>query len=388
MMGRGLTVRGIEAIKPAKHRREIPDGYLSGLYFVVQPTGARAWAVRYRHAGRTRKHTLGSYPALDLKAARELGSKALRTVAEGKDPATEKARARSAQANSIDSVIGEFVAKHCRRNNRPRTAEETERTLRLHVLPRWRGRMVHDIAKRDVIDVLDRLVDAGTPIAANRTLAVVRKLFNWCVARDILSISPCMGVKPPSEEKSRDRTLSDRELKQVWLAADKIGWPFGPMLKMLILTGQRRDEVARMMWAEVDLDNRLWTLPRERVKNNEPHEVPLSDEAIAILKSVPRIEDSPYIFTTTGASPSSSYSRNKRRLDALARIAPWRLHDLRRTVATGMARLGINLPVIEKVLNHASGSFAGIVGVYQRHSFAEEKRQALAAWGKHVEGLQ
>jgi integrase len=178
-------------------------------------------------------------------------------------------------------------------------------------------------------------------------------------------------------------------LRLVWRAADQIGWPFGPLVQLLALTGQRRDEVAKMKWSELDLESGLWTLPRERVKNHKPHEVPLSAAAVNLMKSVPRIAGSPFVFTTNGMAPSSSYSKNKRKLDALlpSKMPNWRLHDLRRTATSGMARLGIDLPVIEKVLNHTSGSFAGIVGVYQRHSFAEEKRAALDAWGGLIEQL-
>ena len=277
-----------------------------------------------------------------------------------------------------------------RRSNRPRTVQGTERLLRQHVLPHWRGRLMHEITRRDVLDILDRVVDGGAPIAANRVHAAVRKFFNWAVARDILAASPCAGVKPPTAERARDRVLSDVELRFVWQATDKLSGTFGPLVKLLALTGQRRDEVARMRWDELDLDARLWTLPAERTKNSKPHEIPLSNAALAALQNVPNIAGSPFVFATNGgASPVSGYSDGKRRLDALlpADMPAWRLHDLRRTCASGLARLGINLPVIEKVLNHSSGSFAGIVGVYQKHSFADEKRQALEAWGRHVDSL-
>ena len=384
-----LTVRSVETIRPSAERREIPDGIMPGLYLIVQPSGAKSWAVRYRHQGQPRKHTIGSFPTVDLKTARLLGGKALRAAAEGRDPGREKMLSRGAKVDSIDRVVENFFERHVRRTNRPRSAQETERLLRLHVLTRWRGRTVDEITRRDVLDVLDRVVDGGAPIAANRTLAAVRKFFNWCVARDILSASPCAGVKPPTAERSRDRVLSDDELRNVWQAADEVGWPFGPLVKLLALTGQRRDEVGRMQWSELDLDKQLWTLPAERVKNNQPHHVPLSDAALAVLKGAPQIVGSPFVFTTNGIAPSSAYSKNKRRLDALlpADISAWRLHDLRRTAASGMARLGINLPVIEKILNHASGSFAGIVGVYQRHSFADEKRAALQSWGNFIAAL-
>jgi integrase len=384
-----LTVKNVEKMRPCADRREVPDGHMPGLYLVIQPSGARSWAVRYRHQGIPRKHTLGSYPAVDLKAARTLASKALRAVAEGRDPGREKILARAAKADSVDRIVEDFLERHVHRSNRPRTAQETERLLRQHVLPRWRGRMVHEITRRDVLDILDRVVDGGAPIAANRALAAVRKFFNWCIARDIIAASPCTGVKPPTAERARDRVLSDDELRLVWQAADKLGGSFGPLVKLLALTGQRRDEVAQMRWDELDLDARLWTLPPARVKNNQPHEVPLSAAALAVLESLSRVTGSPFVLTNGGASPASGYSKGKRRLDSLlpADIAPWRLHDLRRTCASGMARLGINLPVIEKVLNHASGSFAGIVGVYQRHSFADEKRAALEAWGNFVAAL-
>src|SRR5262245_10512513 len=385
-----LTVKNVEAMRPGADRREIPDGHMPGLYLIVQPSGARSWAVRYRHHGQSRKHTLGSYPAIDLKAARELGSKALRAVAEGRDPGREKFLARTANADSVEHVVEKFLERHVRRSNRPRTVQGTERLLRQHVLPHWRGRIVHEITRRDVLDILDRVVDGGAPIAANRVHAAVRKFFNWAVARDILAASPCAGVKPPTPERARDRMLSDDELRLVWTATDRLGGTFGPLVKLLALTGQRRDEVARMRWDELDLDARLWTLPAQRTKNNKPHEVPLSNAALAVLQNVSRIAGSAFVLATNGgASPISGYSEGKRRLDALlpADMPAWRLHDLRRTCASGLARLGINLPVIEKVLNHSSGSFAGIVGVYQKHSFADEKRQALEAWGGFVAAL-
>jgi integrase len=203
-------------------------------------------------------------------------------------------------------------------------------------------------------------------------------------------------VKAPATEQSRDRVLSDEELALVWQGTDDLGWPFGPLFKLLLLTGQRRAEVAAMRWSEVDLVAKLWTLPKERVKNGTEHVVPLSTVAISILERLPRVKGD-FVFTVTGTTSVSGFARAKSRIDAFmtaragqaaAESLPhWTLHDLRRTAASGMARLGISLPTIEKVLNHTSGSFAGIVGVYQRHSFADEKRAALEAWGGYVEGL-
>lgn len=387
-MPRALTVRTVETIKPGPTRKEIPDRHLPGLYLVLQPSGVRSWAVRYRNGGQSRKHTLGSYPAIDLKAARELAARALRAVAEGRDPGREKAVARNERPDTVEAVARQFVELHCRRVNRPRTIEGMQQLLDLHVLSRWRRRLIKDITRRDVIDLLDGLVEGGRPVAANRVLQAIRKMFNWAMERDILASSPCDGVKPPTPEQSRERVLTDPELRDIWLAADELGGPYAALVKLLMLTGQRRDEVARMTWSEVDLDARLWTLPKERSKNGQPHDVPLSEAAIAILKLLPRMGDT-FVLTTNGKSAASNYSLNRRRLDALlpAGMPRWWLHDLRRTAASNMARLGINLPVIEKVLNHTSGSFAGVVGVYQRHDFGDEKRHALERWGAHVADL-
>ena len=383
-----ITARTVETIKPLPHRQEIPDAHMPGLYLVVQPSGTRSWAVRYRSNGQTRKHTLGAYPKIDLKSARTLAGAALRAVAQGRDPGREKALERTTLPDSVGAVAKQFVELHCRRSNKPRTIEGTQQLLDLHVLPRWRKRLIKDITRRDVLDLLDGIVEGGRPVAANRVLTAVRKLFNWAMERDIIASSPCAGVKPPTPEQSRDRVLSDDELGNVWRAADQLSGPFGVLVKLLILTGQRRDEVARMTWGEVDLDARLWILPKERSKNGQPHDIPLSEPATAILESLPRIGDT-FVLTTDGKAAASNYSKNRRRLDA--RLSPdmpqWVLHDLRRTAASGMARLGISLPIIEKILNHSSGSFGGIVGVYQRHDFADEKRRALERWGAHVADL-
>jgi integrase len=252
---------------------------------------------------------------------------------------------------------------------------------------KWGHRKIADITRADVNRFLDGIVDRGSPIAANRVFAALRKLFGWAETRYALSANPCDRVERPSAEVSRDRLLTDDELKAVWEAAGELGWPFGPFVQLLILTGQRLNEVAGISWSELDLEKRLWTLPRGRVKNDKGHEVPLSAQAIQIIKSVPRIAGRDLLFSTTGTSPISGFSKTKATIDEKSGVTGWTFHDLRRTLASGMARLGINLPVIEKILNHSSGSFRGIVGVYQRHSFADEKRAALDVWGAHLARL-
>jgi integrase len=427
-MTKALTVKRIENADAKPDRQEIPDGLLVGLYLVVQPSGAKSFAVRYRYAGQPRKLTLGAFPAITLEAARDIGGKHLRAAAEGRDPATEKqaakTNAKKAEAEAVrgqrdlfENIAREFIERHAMKNTREASWRETARILGFKpdpdnagkllvvepqkgkpptVIQLWNGRKVQDITKRDVIALLDTVRDRA-PVMANRNLAAVRKLFNWCLARDVIQVSPCTLIEPPAPERSRDRILTDDELRLVWNAAGKDSSPFGPLVKLLILTGQRLAEVGGMQWDELDLKNKLWTLPAERVKNGERHEVPLSDAAIEILTALPRIKTTKgFVFTTTRDAAVSGFSRAKDRLDAAVRASltkgakppeHWTFHDLRRTLASGMARLGIQLPVIEKVLNHSSGSFRGIVGVYQRHSYADEKRQALDAWASFVQSV-
>jgi integrase len=445
-----LTPLGVKNARPGSARREIPDVSCKGLHLVVQPSGAKSWAFRYRFAGKPRKLTLGTVysgkdepetPTLDqantLAGARKLASDAALKVAKGIDPARHKKReketARLRAENSelldrdtVDAVARLFIEKHAKPNTRPRSWLETARLIGLkpdpedptkmvltgsgeslaggEVLGRWQTRTIHEITRRDIHDLLDRVIARGAPGAANRVLSAVRKMFSWAVSRDIIATSPCAGVRPPTKENSRDRVLADDELRLIWRAAGVIGWPFGPIVQLLALTLQRRNEVAEIDRAELRHAERLWVIPKERVKNGQEQEVALSDAALAILGELPRIGRGGPIFTVTGKTPVSGFSRAKRRLDsevlklqkaaAIARgddpdqvepLPHWTLHDLRRTGASGMARLGINLPVIEKILNHTSGSFGGVAGVYQRHSFADEKRKALEAWGSFVQ---
>jgi integrase len=268
--------------------------------------------------------------------------------------------------------------------------------LKRNVVERWPGKRLREITKPMVHAMLDAIADRGSPIAANRVLAQLKVMCKWAVGRGIISASPCEGVAAPSSERgrARERVLSDDELRIVWRAADSIGWPFGPIVKLLLLTGARRDEVAQMEWRELDLERALWTLPASRSKNRREHTIPLSDMAIEVLRSLPRIERSGFVFTTNARTPVSGFSKAKPALDrAMAELAGappipgWVLHDLRRTVATNLQRLGVRLEVTEAVLNHISGSRAGIVGVYQKHDYATEKRQSLEAWAWRVEAI-
>jgi integrase len=345
---------------------------------------------------RPRKLTIGAYPAISLKDARAAAMRALSSIADGKDPAAEKQVAKAASraarrqtSDAVEKVVADFIALYARPNTRD--WRETQRLLKQFAVA-WESRRLAEITKADIHRVLDGIVARGAAISANRAFAQLRKMCRWAASRGIIDRNPCEGIEAPSTEKPRDRVLSLDELRHVWRAADKIGYPFGSIAQLLVLSGQRRSEVGGMEWSELDLENRVWTIPAARSKNRRPHSVPLSPQSMEIIKGLPRFAGSKFVFSSGIAAPSG-FSKAKLRLDALmARdngepIPQWTLHDLRRSVATGLAGLGVNLPVIERCLNHVSGSFGGIVGIYQKHSFSVEMRAAFDAWGRRVESL-
>jgi integrase len=393
-MAKALTVKAIENLKPGTARREIPDGEVRSLYLTIFPTGKASWIFRYRFGGRTRKLTIGTSPEIGLKDARDLARKAHLRVASGEDPAAEKRAARAAARTPVDrdlveKVAAQFLARHVK-GLAPATVREVDRILTKEIIPAFRGRRLSGIKRPDIIELLDGIVDRGAPVFANRTLSWFKGLCNFAMARGLIETSPCAGIKPPGgRETPRDRVLSDGELAAIWRAAEAFEWPYRGFVQLLILTGQRRNEVSELAWREIDFDALIWTLPATRAKNGIEHTIPLSDLAADTLKACPRIADCEFVFTLNGRAPLTGHHAIKRRLDALMPpdTLPWVFHDLRRSVASGIAGLGINLPVIEKLLNHVSGSFAGIVKVYQRHSFADEKRAAMATWARHVEAI-
>lgn len=400
----GLTVLAIGAYKAKDKPYEVADG--GGLYLTVRPNGSKSFNLRYRYGGKPRNLTLGP-AALGLAKARELAREALVAIARGHDPAEKKAAAKAAArapkrapGDLVESVVADFVAIYAKGpGEEPNTRDwrETQRLLEKHVVGEWQGRRLSEIGRADVHKLLDGIVAGGAPIGANRLFAQLRKLCAWALSRGIVERNPCEGVAKPVSEKgrARERVLDDRELALVWRAADALGWPFEPMIKLLILTGARRDEVAGMSWREVDFEKGVWTIPAARSKNRRAHTVPLAPAAVEILESLPRIGSRDgLIFSTTGATPVSGFSVAKKRLDkAVASLndgeplAPWVLHDLRRTAASGMASLRIAPHVVEAVLNHVSGTISGVAAIYNRHDYRAEKQAALEAWARRLEAI-
>ncbi len=388
-----LTATGVDKWKVTDKRQEVPDSLMTGLYFIVQPSGKKSWQIRYRFGEKHRRMTLGRYPLLSLADARARASEALIAAQDGRDPAGEREAEKAARVevdqsgrDKIKTLVEQFGKRHL---STLKSGETVKRELNRHVVAVWGERDIHDIAKRDVIDLLDGIADSGRVVTANRVRAYLNKFLSWCVERDIIDQSPAMGVKPAAKEKSRDRVLTDDEIRLFWKACTVEGQPWGHLGKMLLLTGQRLGEVVNMTDREVSDD--LWHLTADRTKNGRAHDVPLSQAALDVLGAVERLKsDAGYVFTTNGRSAVQGYHKGRNHIaERMAEIAGqeishWTFHDLRRTAATGMARLGIPVRVTEAVLNHVSGTAGGIVSVYQRHDYADEKRDALDAWARLV----
>jgi integrase len=382
-----LSKRAIDALPcPADRDTIWWDEDLKGLGLKITPAGRRTFLVQYRPAGdrrNPRKYTIGEYGSVTPFQARVEAQRVLADRAAGRDPQAEKRESmRRLQSDNVANLVAEFISRHVSQN---RTARETTRILHREVLPVWGTWTIHEVRKRDVVALLDKVRERGAAVMANRVLAVVRKFFNWCIGRGVLEQSPCANIGVPTREQSRHRILVDEELRSVITGGRTIGFPFGSIVELLALTGQRRDEVSRMAWHHVDIDRHLWVIPPEHSKNGKPHIVHLSDQAIFVLRHVPRTGT--LVFSLDGTTPFQGYSKAKKRLDQASGVSGWTLHDLRRTVVSGMARLGVAPQVADKILNHQSGTISGVAAVYQRHEFFDERRAALCRWGQHVANL-
>lgn len=418
-MRKNLTDAAVKSIKPDPLKRlEISDARMPALKLLVAPSGVKTWAVRYRFGNTVKKLTIGRADIISLADARDAADAALKLLKQGIDPiaakeeavaaAKEAERAKSAlDDNLVEIAFERHIEKHVATL---KSADELARILRKEVIEPWRGRRVDEIRKRDVIALLDTVAERGSPTMSNRVLSHVRAAFNWFISRDYhgVDINPCTGVKPVVAEVQRDRVLTDDELRLILRAADKMGYPWSGVVRLLAYTGVRRDEAAKLPWAELSSegDNPVWLIPKERTKNGRPHTVPLTPGLVNMFGALPKIAESPFVFTTTGDTAVSGYGKAKERMDRLmleiarmdaeeaggdveaVKVEEWRFHDLRRTAATGMAELGIAPHIIEAALNHISGAKAGVAGIYNRHRYDDEKRVALSAWSNKLEALE
>ena len=378
---RALTAVSVERIKPpTKGQVEHFDKGYPGLALRVSYGGGKSFVFFYRVGGRLRRMTLGTYPALGLAEAREAWRTARQDTQVGRDPASS--RHRETAAMDFQNVCEEWLKRDQAKN---RSCADVKRAIDKDVMPVWGHRQVSDLGRRDVLDLIDRIADRGSPVMARRIHTHVHRFFKWCVGRGIIELNPAAGLPKPGAATRRDRVLTDDEFLTVWRGAEKLGWPHGNVVRLLLLTGARREEIGQLKWSEI-IDGEI-RLEGERTKNAQPHTIPLSPPALALIEQSPRIGDSGFIFTISGERAAQGWGVAKKRLDDLAPIAPWRIHDLRRTAATGLQKLGVSLQVVEAVLGHISGSRSGVVGIYQRHTYGDEKRGALKAWGQYVMAL-
>ena len=390
---RVLTEPFIKSLKPdpGGKRYVVPDALVPGLVVRVSSTGAKSFMLvaRWNGADQPSALALGRVGGLTLAKARDKARDWLDIRSRGDDPRELERARREAEAEkkaTTCSVVLEGYFTRVVRKRRHGAADERE--IKRELLPRWKNRPLTSISRRDVVRLIDTITDRGAPRQAHNVYSHVRHFFNWAIGRGIygIEVSPCASIRPVDligKKNRRDRVLTDDEIRALWHACDrKVGFPFGPLVLLLLLTGQRKMEIGNARWSEIDVDAKTLTIPPERYKTAITHVVPLSEDAMMILEGLPRFLNSDFAFTFDGRRPVAGYPTAKERIDKLMReelgdLIPWTIHDLRRTVRTRLSALRVSSDVAEAVLGHVK---PGIVGVYDQHQYLDEKREALEAW--------
>jgi integrase len=408
-----MTNLWLARLKNTKSGRiEYFDNFQSGLGLRVGKT-KMSWMVLYRVAGsrKLKRMTLGKYPSMKLVDARDKAKNAVYDADNGIDPAYEKLKER--EAPTFDELADEYLVKH---GSKKRSFYEDNRIIDKDFRPVWKGRKAHDIKRKDVIRLLDEIVDRGAPIQANRTLALIRKMYNWAIGRDLVEANPCTQINAPGTEKQRDRVLSEIEIKALWEAFEAEGKAIEPMFKLRLITAQRGGEIESMRPQDIDLESGWWTIPAQYSKNNLSHRVPLSNMAIDILLAHKKAMDdvlekakhkahksgkaedkincerkkekySKWLFPSPvykNDLPISNVQKAAQRVNEHSGVADFKLHDLRRTAASYMTSIGIPRLVVSKILNHVE---QGVTRVYDRHSYDKEKRAALDKWSRRLQSI-
>jgi integrase len=409
-MKRTLTDRLLKSVKPRNDGkpREILDDQVRGLAARVMGSADKlvvtfVLVARYPGAKSSARRSIGRYPEISLAAARETAMSWRAQIAAGIDPQREAERqrleAQRRQENSFAKICEEFIRRGLAGQ---RNAEQVARELRREFIARWADRPISSITRHDVVAVVDAAVDRGAPAQARNLFGDIRALFNWVIGRGIYGIeaSPCDRVRLrdlAGRKVARNRILTDDELRALWLAAEEMAYPFGPLIKLLVLTGQRRSEVAEARWAEFDLEARRWIIPAARMKGREgeaaPHLVALADDALELLKGLPRFNSGDHLFSFSyGKTPVNGFSLAKRRLDAAiakvlgGELQPFVLHDVRRSVRTHLSALPVPEGdlVRELIISHAR---PGLHRIYDLHSYESEKRAGLSLWEARLRAI-
>jgi integrase len=384
-----LTDRFIKSRHPAPPgRRDVYyDAIVPGLALRVTDTGHKSFVLVARfpvHPKNMTRRAIGNYGAISLDTARDRARQWLELIKRGIDPAVENARqshaAERRQVNTFTAIAGDFLERHGRTLKKQ---GEARRIIEREFVSRWGARPAADITPQDVSIAVRAIVSRGAPYQAHNAFGYLRRLYSWAIGTQEyeLTSSPVERLRPKDligKREPRERTLTDAELCSVWRAADDMGYPYGPVFRLLILTGQREREVADMSWSEIDIQNRLWTIPASRMKGGAAHEVPLSPAAIGLIERLPRFTSGDCVFTTTGGAKSiNGFSKAKTRIDRLSGVAGWKIHDLRRTMRTHLSALPVQDLVRELVIAHAK---PGLHRVYDQHAYQTEKRDCLELW--------
>jgi integrase len=405
MVRRNLTDRKVNSLKRNTELEDKLGHYdtwdtvLPGLGVRVSKTGRRTFVLMARYPGSKNptRRALGTYGELTLEQARAKARKWLALIEQGKDPQIEDERLRASEQRKLASTFAAVAEDFIRdKLSAERRGRDAERDIRREFLPALGGRPIADITPFDIVRIVKAVKDRGTPYQAHNLLGTARRLFSWAIDQHAygLETSPCDRLKPKSiigAKVARSRVLDDSEIRALWRATETIPYPYGPLFRVLALTGQRKSEVAEARWSEFDLGRKLWGIPAERMKADAPHVVPLSNEVIEILKTLPRFERGDYLFSTTsGSSPVNSFGKGKARLDkamaaALGReVAPFVIHDIRRTMRTGLSALPVPDLVRELVIAHTK---PGLHKVYDQHAYLDEKRHALELWARRLRDI-
>jgi integrase len=379
---RDFTDRFLKSIKPAPAGKRIIhwDAQVPGFGIRVSDKSTSAFVLVTRLPGSSNPtaRKIGTYPAMTLAQARQVAREWREDIGKGVDPKVKEAeRLREEARRRADTFAAAFTVYAEEKLRRLRTGAEVQSAIERYAIQKWGQRPISGLRRADVKELI-RDVHKFAPVAANRLLSYLKTFFAWAAEEELVEASPAAVVKPLADEVKRDRVLSDAEIRAVWEACGALG-VFGRAFKFMLVTGQRRSEVGGMTWGEIDRDKRLWTLPKERAKAGRKHEIPLSRLAMSILDDCPEL--SQYVFTTGRAAPISGWSKAKANLDEKAKVGDWHVHDLRRTCATNLGKLGIDRIVMSKLLNHAEG---GVTSIYDRHARDDEKRAAMDRWAARL----
>lgn len=387
-----FTDKYIKSLKPKEGQTkfyDIREKSGKGFGITVHPSGKIAFIFIYHFIGRKRRMTLGQYPNCSLAEARALHHDALKILHSGKDPGLEKKneKAKNRDASTVEGLIDEYLEMWAK--PRKRSWKEDERILSKDIRSVWGKRKAKDITRRDIILLLDKIKERGAPIIANRTLACIRRMFNFGIERDIITHNPCLAVKAPAKENRRDRNLSFDEIKSFWNTLEHS--PMAELcrlaLKLQLTTAQRKGEIVSAEWNEIDFSTKFWTIPATKAKNGISHRVPLSTLAIELLGSIKKFSGhSRWLFPSPkNDKPILETTLDKAiRRTAFDNIPHFTPHDLRRTAASQMTAIGVSRLVVSKILNHVDNT---VTGIYDRHSYDTEKHIALEAWGEKLKDL-